>query len=98
MLNSLLVLGLVPGTNFQITFSELMVLCFASALVLYGRHRYLASQAPSYLPVVMYSELTMQKPAVQLTPHKALILQVDSALVWLYRSLRQARLVLQSKY
>ncbi len=98
MLNSLLVLGLVPGTDFQITFSELMIFCLALTLAFYSRHRYLASQTPSYLPALMYSELAIQKPVAQLTPHKALILQVDNALVWLYRSLRQARLALQNKY
>ena len=39
MLNQLLVLGLVPGTNFQITFSDLMILVEMILIYYLLRHK-----------------------------------------------------------
>ncbi len=95
MLNSLLVLGRVPGTNFQITFGELIIFCSGAILWLYASRRHQLQSQSQFLPVILFSSLNDQatsKPAARLTLHKALILQLDTWLVWLVRQMPRVRL------
>jgi hypothetical protein len=61
MLNNLLVLGLVPGTNFQITFSELLLLFDAClVLVLLLRKQWLLKKI-SYYKLYIHLYLSTKK-------------------------------------
>lgn len=105
MLDFLLILGQIPGTDFQLTFSEILL----ASLVILGFVYWRAHKLPRLVretPVIRlsslpnYEQLTLKlpgldleevSPAAELTPHKDGVHPVDTWLLWLDRHWRIIR-------
>lgn len=61
MLNELLVLGLIPGTNLQITFNELLILFDISVLLVVLERYHHLSQKIAYYWIYLHFYLIAKK-------------------------------------
>lgn len=95
MLNFFLVLGQVPGTNIQLTLSEILLFCLTVFVWLFFHVHRAAQPEPRPRPTIWESLVNYETPAFRLpvvsTQRTIAVQTIDNWLLWLDRRWRIVR-------
>lgn len=94
MLDLFLILGQIPGTSYQLTFSDTMFIALALVTVLYWKYRAGAPE-PKHRPLIWESLVRYEQPELKLPAEpirpKASAPPANTWLTWLNRHWRTIR-------